>query len=486
MSAGLRVGPRSLKGASAALMTGILLLCGAGQAQAVLLEVTSLDPDAPQGLETRITQANDTEAPDKIVFTGAAASGVIPLETNLPTIEEPLAIEGPGASALTLDGDGSDRILGVNLDAPGVRDGVSISGLTFLGGYAHGALTGGAIRNVDAQLTISQASFVENQSDAEGGAIESSAGSLIVSDSKFITNDSAATGGAIYGSGSITKIHRSIFDGNSLSGFAAVIGAELIEDSSFTGNHGTAVSIGTGAIVRRSTFSGNQGVGLRASSIGDPVRVESSTFTGNAGPGIVTQANFGLVELVDLTVVGNGDGGIEAFSGSATLANSVVAGNTGTDVRGGGGGPQPVATRYSLVPTSSPGMITNAVPGTNILGGGPPLVGQLSSNGGPTRTILLMAGSPALDKGLSTLGSDQRGLARVSDDPAIPNAPGGNGADIGATEIQVPPPAPPIKKKKCKKAKKRKKGKGKKAQASKKKKPKNKCKKKKKKKKRKA
>jgi hypothetical protein len=215
------------------------------------------------------------------------------------------------------------------------------------------------------------------------------------------------------------------------------------------------VVAGLKSVVRRSTFSGNDGTGLLAHSSGDPVRVESSTFTGNGGLGIQAQAIFGLIELFDLTVVGNGDGGIEAYSGSTSLANSIVAGNTGRDLRLGVAAPPPVSTRYSLIPNPAPGSIADAVPGTNILGGGPPLVGQLAGNGGPTRTLLLLAGSPALDQGLSTAASDQRGLPRVSDDPAIANAPGGNGADIGAVEIQVPPPPPPpqapAKKKKCKK-----------------------------------
>ena len=77
--------------------------------------------------------------------------------------------------------------------------------------------------------------------------------------------------------------------------------------------------------------------------------------------------------------------------------------------------------------------------------------------------------SVLLDKGSGTL-NDQRGQPRPFDIASIPSAIGGNGADIGAVELQAadlagpPPPAgppssgqspTPAAKKKCKKSKKR-------------------------------
>lgn len=53
-----------------------------------------------------------------------------------------------------------------------------------------------------------------------------------------------------------------------------------------------------------------------------------------------------------------------------------------------------------------------------------PLLGPLQSNGGPTRTLALLSGSPAIDAGDSCPGTDQRGLAR----------PAGAACDIGAYE----------------------------------------------------
>ena len=59
----------------------------------------------------------------------------------------------------------------------------------------------------------------------------------------------------------------------------------------------------------------------------------------------------------------------------------------------------------------------------------------MQNNGGPTFTHALLLGSPAIDKGESSGSTtDQRGFGRRKDIPALANAPGGDGADIGAFE----------------------------------------------------
>jgi hypothetical protein len=88
-----------------------------------------------------------------------------------------------------------------------------------------------------------------------------------------------------------------------------------------------------------------------------------------------------------------------------------------------------------------------------------PMLGPLASNGGPTQTHLPQTGSPAIDHGFSNgLTNDQRGQPRPSQSldpvqdavpiitPARVNPAGGDGADIGAVEIQraPDPDEPPI------------------------------------------
>ena len=70
-----------------------------------------------------------------------------------------------------------------------------------------------------------------------------------------------------------------------------------------------------------------------------------------------------------------------------------------------------------------------------------PQLGPLQSNGGPTQTMALEVGSPAIDAGSAFgLDADQRGELRPSDFPALANA--SDGSDIGAFEVQSPTPPP--------------------------------------------
>jgi len=129
-------------------------------------------------------------------------------------------------------------------------------------------------------------------------------------------------------------------------------------------------------------------------------------------------------------------GGIENESGgTVTLTNTIVAGNTtfhsGPDLLGtiATGGHNLFGTTSGATITLGPGDLVN-----------PPLLGPLGSFGGPTQTIPLLAGSPAIDAGSdavcagATVGNkDQRGITR----------PFGVHCDIGAFEYQVVNPLPP-------------------------------------------
>jgi hypothetical protein len=79
-----------------------------------------------------------------------------------------------------------------------------------------------------------------------------------------------------------------------------------------------------------------------------------------------------------------------------------------------------------------------------------PMLGPLQDNGGPTPTHMPLNGSPLIDAGAPNWAEmsyalwnvvrlvDQRGLSRVVDHAAIPNANGSDGSDIGAVEVQMP------------------------------------------------
>jgi hypothetical protein len=67
-----------------------------------------------------------------------------------------------------------------------------------------------------------------------------------------------------------------------------------------------------------------------------------------------------------------------------------------------------------------------------------PLLGPLQSNGGPTQTIPLLAGSPAIDAGNPSGCKDSQGRLLTTDQRGKPrpNKEDASGCDMGAYEKQ--------------------------------------------------
>jgi hypothetical protein len=175
--------------------------------------------------------------------------------------------------------------------------------------------------------------------------------------------------------------------------------------------------------------------------------ITNSTISGNSaslGGGIKNiQAHYfflpGAANITNCTIAGNSasqGGGIHSASPVTRSRNSIIARNTsanGPDVKG-----DLDSQGFNLLGNNAGANILSAQASDQI--GTPaspidPLLGPLQNNGGPTFTHALLLGSPAIDKGESSGSTaDQRGFGRRKDVPALANAPGGDGADIGALE----------------------------------------------------
>ena len=215
------------------------------------------------------------------------------------------------------------------------------------------------------------------------------------------------------------------------------------------------------------------------------VNVTNSTIEFNNGPdgAGIRQSEVGVTTVTNCTVWGNENGGggvgiFNAIGGLLSVSNCTVSGNHGAGLRNQGSGPFLVKSSIVAQNGAAGGDPIDDVIGSfisegfNLIGGtsgndfientdqtGTPLLpldAGLDPNGpqdqgGATPTVGLIALSPAIDQGTSaglsgSLTTDQRGLgfARTFDDPAIGNATGGDGTDIGAFEAQavVPTPTP--------------------------------------------
>jgi hypothetical protein len=319
-------------------------------------------------------------------YDGGTAVWTITLTSGQLVVDKDVVISGPGADHLTVTrGAGAFRIFLVNSNGgcvPNVPDSpngfilgnVTIEKMTISNGDASGSV-GGGINNDHVNLTLNSCTLAGNIADF-GGGLFNDGGVAIIRDSTLSGNSTGLDGGAVFNNGTLT--------------------------------------------VTNSTFSGNN------------ARYAGGINNGNGGAATLTIANS--------TFIANGasfdGGGIRSFSGSVTLGNTIVAGNTaagsGRDIAG-----TVSSAGYNLVGnTTNPGNF-GATDQLNV----DPMLGPLKNNGGPTKTHAPLINSPAIDQGKRdaipslTTNVDQRGSTRPVNDTAVINAGGGDGSDIGAVEI---------------------------------------------------
>ena len=371
----------------------------ARSAPATLL-VTNGDDDGPGSLRQAISDA----LPDSTIeFT---FTGTISLTSGELLIYKNLTITGPGSPLVIVSRDANAvpdfRLLEVSAGAT-----VSVSGVTLSNGIG-GILNGGVLSLSDVQI-INDGLGCMNSAGAEMTLTNCSVtGNEMLCGSFPIYNE---CGGGIINDGDLT-VQNSTISGNTSAGGAGILsqGTATVTNSTIAGN----AAVTTGAHNLIGGFGGGLSLGS-GSLISDTISGNSAVFEG---------------------------GGISSGAG-VTVINCILAGNTsptnpdkvdlmGTVTSGG----------YNLVGVSVDGSGFGANDLTGTVDA--PLdarLGPLQDNGGPTFTMALLPGSPAIDQGVSQgLSTDQRGMPRTADQPNISNASGGDGTDIGAFELPVVAP----------------------------------------------
>jgi hypothetical protein len=296
-----------------------------------------------------------------------------------------LAITGASSRTTIIDGGKSDTVITIN----GASAQVSLSQLTIRNGYGkvHG---GGGVYNLGI-LTITNSTLSGNSSDDLG-------------------NIQGGSGGGIYNGGTLNVISSTI-TGNSITRYnlgVSPYGAGIYNVCKLT--------------VTNSTLSSNQAAAYWPAGVpygggianeGGTALISNSTLSNNS---VVIHTPFGKA--------GTYGGGIDnSGSATATLQNTIVSNNS-------------PATGNCHGTLSSLGFNMSNDASCNLNGAGDqksinPQLGALQNNGGPTNTMALAAGSPALNAGNPNgctdandkrLATDQRGDAR----------PNPGACDIGA------------------------------------------------------
>ncbi|HTS16102.1 MAG TPA: choice-of-anchor Q domain-containing protein [Verrucomicrobiae bacterium] len=346
---------------------------------------------------------------------------------------------------------------------------------------ANSANAGGGILNWgwagSATLTVAHSSISSNAVSAKGGGIynvgESVGTAALIVNASTLSGNSAHDGGGIYNDGTSGNATLTVTS-SMLSDNLAQSGGGISNDGS-TGTVTLTISTSTfsdnmasntwgGAVlntatwgyawmtVDASTFSGNWadiggGAILSYGPGGNAtLEINASTFSGNSSSAGGAIANDGegagnaVLTVNASTFSGNSGqlgGGIYTADATVEIGDTILnAGATGANIYVGLSGTI-TSYGYNLSSDSGGGYLTSA---TDLINTDPRL-GPLQDNGGPTPTHALLAGSPAIDQGnraavpVMVSNTDQRGYPRPSDIPAVANAVGGDGSDIGAFEV---------------------------------------------------
>ena len=340
-----------------------------------------------------------------VTFNCGAAPVTITVQTS-KSIAASTSIDG--GNLITLSGGGTQHIFDV-----GAAVYLGLLNLHITNGN-NGFNSGQAITTVGTS-TLHLTNVNVSANGAVGGTVAVSAlGTTVIENSTFSANNEGAIG---LGAGGNLSVTNSTFSDNHNTGadgaaITVTSGTLTVNGCTFLNNSVTTGSFGGGAIY-------TQG----------PTTIVNSTFTGNShasheGGAIFSQGANGSVTLRNVTISGNtaaAAGGIT--SSNLTATNTIFANNTPANC----GDTSFTSASYNLSSDASCNFS-----GTGNLVNVNPLLGALASNGGPTQTMALTAGSPAIDAG-SPNASGADACATV--DQRNAGRPKGPRCDIGAFEV---------------------------------------------------
>jgi hypothetical protein len=309
--------------------------------------------------------------------------------------------------------------------------------------------TGGGLANGGGTVTLADCT-VSGNSAGTGGGLENGEGTVTLTDCTVSGNfvgdpgvhyGGGSGGGLANGGGTVTLTDCTV-SGNSAAGYYGASGGGLdngggtvtLTDCTVNGNsagglHGDGAGggllSGGNMTLTNCTISGNSAFGLYNSygSGGGIFNTGTATLTNCTvrangayeGGGV---NNIGTLTLTNCTVSANAAGrdgaGIRTNNvGGPTVSSTIVAANTARGNPSDITGNVNASSSYNLIGPGGSGGLIGGV-NHNQVGVANPGLGTLGDHGGPTQTIDLLGGSPALNAGdPAQIGvPDQRGVVR--------------------------------------------------------------------------
>jgi parallel beta-helix repeat protein len=431
-----------------------------------------------------IAQANSDGGGDTIVFSSLFNSPQTITLTKgalILTGKATTTITGPGYQNLTVSGGGNSGVFEVRGGS------AALSGLTISGGHAN--TFGGGVYNWGGTVTLTDCYVVQSTCNQSGGGLANTIGGTLTLNHCTVAQNyvnpggdmTSGCGGGIWNGGTATITDCSIVGNQGTSGAGLYndrygvlsltsdnvnanhaeggaglynyLGKTTLTDCTVSNNEADSVGGGglynspggtlslTGCMVSNNTYDSDYQVdrigGGGLCSLGTTTLIDCTVSSNTAYPidspdgpsspaggGLIVFGGDGTTTLTNCTFSANSGGGVYDRSG-ATLTNCTISGNTDFGLYIATGA---TATLTNTIVAAPPGFsaVVGSFSGGNNLIGGNSLLGPLGDYGGPTQTMPLLPGSPAIGTGTSTGAptNDQRGFNR------------GSTVDIGAFQDQ--------------------------------------------------
>jgi hypothetical protein len=422
--------------------------------------VQNCDDDGPGSLRDIID--NVAASGDTLDLSQLTCSTITLTSGAIFITQDDLTLTGSDASNMVIDGGGAYSLRHSGTGTFEVNNISMVDGAKYLDASYTIDARGGCIYSTgfvslnNSYLKYCHAATANTDYRGAGGAVYA-AGGVTVSNSEILLSGSGTdtlfgVSGGIHSGGEVILVDSAVaLNSATLAGGVGAVGGSITKYSSISDNYAYRAGGGlyslSNTIIQNSTIEGNGAgtfgggavlIGYVSNTV--PITLQNSTVSGNTAVTVGGLFVLGYpAQIANSTIAFNQETGAAKYGAGiylgtddATFESTIIAPNslnTGSGLAPddvGGGATVVLSGHNNLTSFVATGQV---MPSDTIYGD--PYLASIGSNGGTTRTHMLLPNSPAIEAGNNEAGAaaDQRG----SGFPRVI----GTTADIGAIEFNL-------------------------------------------------